>query len=91
MSKIILIETVSTFRHLYAVELQDDEPNEYALDTVVSQEKGLDDFAQNHIGENIFSHREITEEEYLKIFDQENRYLGSWEPEQKKRFIYKGD
>ena len=91
MSKIILVETVSTFRHLYAIELQDDEPNEYALDTVTMQEKGLDEFAQVHIGEDIFSHREISEEEYLKIFDQENDYLKEWEPEQKKRFIYRGD
>ena len=35
MSKIVLVETVSTFRHVYAVCLPDDEPADYALDDVV--------------------------------------------------------
>ena len=37
MSKIVLVETISTFRHVYAVELNDDEPAEYALDDVVME------------------------------------------------------
>jgi hypothetical protein len=93
MSKIVLVETVQTFRHMYAVELKDDEPNEYALDSVVNLATGgttkLQEFAQNHVGEDIFSYREISEEEYLKIFDRENDYLKQWTPEQKKQFIYK--
>lgn len=92
MSKIVLVETVSTFRHMYAVELIDDVPNEYALDDVTNAvcggETKLEEFAQKHIGEDIFSYREISEEEYLKIFDQENDYLKEWTPEQKKQFIY---
>lgn len=91
MSKIVLVETVSMFRHVYAVELNDDEPNEYALDDVTLMEKGLDEFSQKHISEDIFSHREITEEEYLKLFDELNGYLKLWTPEQKKSFIYKRD
>ena len=91
MPKIVLVETVSMFRHVYAVELNDDEPNEYALDDVTMQEKGLDGFAQEHISEDIFSHRVITEEEYIKLFDELNDYLKSWPPEQKKSFIYKRD
>ncbi len=35
----------------------------------------------------IIDHREITEEEYLKLFDQENDYLAAWDDEQKKQFI----
>ena len=35
MSKIVLVETVSTFRHVYAVSLPDNEPADYALDDVV--------------------------------------------------------
>lgn len=89
MSKIVLVETVSTFRHVYAVELKDDEPKEYALDTVVSGEKGLDEFSQQHISEDIFSHRVITEEEYIRVFDEMNDYLTGWSDEQKKEFIYK--
>ena len=89
MSKIVLVETVSTFKHIYAVEVADNDPAEYALDTVVMHEKGLDEFAQKHIGEDIFSHRVISEEEYLEIFDKENDYLKSWPSEEKKKFIYK--
>lgn len=93
MSKIVLVETVSTFRHLYAIELPDDAPLEYALDDVTMAYTGepgeLEDFAQNHIDESIFSYREITEDEYLKIFDKECAYLSDWDTEQKKKFIYK--
>lgn len=92
MSKIVLVETVSMFRHVYAVELNDDEPNEYALDDVTcgmyNSEK-LEDFAQQHISEDIFSHRVVTEEEYIQLFDEMNDYLKEWSPEQKKKFIYK--
>ena len=89
----MLVETVSTFRHVYAIELNDNEPNEYALDDVVCHATGgeneLQEFAQQHIAEDTFSHREITEEEYLKIFDKENDYLKEWSAEEKKRYIYK--
>lgn len=95
MSKIVLVETVSTFRHLYAVEVADNDPIEYALDDVTmadayTGEPGcLEDFAQNHISEDVFSYREISEDEYLKIFDKECAYLSLWDTEQKKKFIYK--
>lgn len=93
MPKIVLVETVSTFRHMYAVELEDGVPNEYALDDITWAATGgsveLEEFAQKHIAEDVFSHREITEDEYLKIFDKENDYLSDWDVEQKKRFIHR--
>lgn len=93
MSKIVLVETVQTFRHLYAVEIKDDEPPEYALDDVTYFVTGghikLEEFAQVHLGESIFSHRVISEDEYIQIFDEMNDYLKEWPPEQKKKFIYK--
>ena len=93
MSKIVLVETVSTFRHVYAVELNDDEPNEYAVDDVVYASTGgeskMEDFAQQHISEDIFSHRVVTEDEYIQLFDEMNDYLKSWSVDQKKKFIYK--
>jgi hypothetical protein len=97
MPKIVLVETVSTFRHVYAVEVKDEDPIEYALDdvTMVDAYTGkpgcLEEFAQNHVAEDIFSYREITEDEYLKIFDKENDYLKEWTAEQKKKYIYKGE
>jgi hypothetical protein len=92
MTKIVLVETISMFRHVYAVELNDDEPNEYALDDVIdniNDSTTLEEFAQKHIDETIFSYRNITEEEYINLFDEMNDYAASWTPEQKKQYIYK--
>lgn len=93
MPKIVLVETVSTFRHMYAVEVRDEDPIEYALDDVTWVATGgsieLEEFAQHHVAEDVFSYREITEDEYLKIFDKENDYLSDWDVEQKKRFIHR--
>ena len=93
MPKIVLVETISTFRHVYAIEVADNDPIEYALDDVVMYaaggENGMEEMLQHHVGEDIFSYREITEDEYLKIFDKENDCLKEWDTEQKKKFIYK--
>ena len=95
MPKIVLVETVATFRHMYAVAVKDDEPIEYALDDVAAYatgfENGLTEFAQNHVGEDVFSYREISKEEYLEIFDKENDYLIELSDERKKMYIYKGE
>ena len=89
----MLFRSISTFRHLYAVEVADGDPIDYALDDVVDAATGgdteLQDFAQNHVAEDIFSHREITEEEFVKIFDKENDYLAHWSIDQKKQYIFK--
>jgi len=93
MSKIVLVETVSMFRHVYAVELNDDEPNEYALDDVVCnlfRSTELEEVGQTHVSEDVFSHRVITEEEYIRVFDELNE-LTTWTTEQKKKYIYKRD
>jgi hypothetical protein len=46
------------------------------------------EFSQKHIEPTaIIDYREITEEEYLKIFDQDNQYLSGWTDEQKKTCI----
>ena len=93
MSKIVLVETISSFRHLYAVELPDDAPNEYALDDVVMNVSGdepeFEEFGQQHIDEIILSHRVIDEKEYLRLFDEVSSYLSEWTDEEKKRFIFK--
>ena len=92
MSKIVLVETVSTFRHVYAVRVDDQDPADYALDDVVcgidNFNDNLTDVTQNHISEDIFSHRVITEKEYLELFDRENAYLSGWPTEKKMEFIY---
>lgn len=90
MSKIVLVETVSTFRHVYAIRLEDNEPNEYALDDVVMNiyKDTISEVSQNHITEDIFGHRVVTEDEYLELFDRDNAYLSGWPTEKKMQFIF---
>ena len=90
MSKIVLVETVSTFRHVYAVRVDDQDPADYALDDVALNmgEDTISEVVQNHIAEDIFSHRVVTEDEYLEFFDRENEYLKHWPKEKKMEFIY---
>jgi hypothetical protein len=96
MTKIVLVETISMFRHIYAVELEDNEPNEYALDDVTCHATGgrdymMEEIGQQHVSEDIFSHRQVSEEEYIQIFDQMNPYSTGWDREKKLSWIYKGD
>ena len=90
MTKIVLVETVSTFRHVYAVSLPDNEPADYALDDVVVYmgEDKMPEVSQHHISEDIFNYRVVTEDEYLELFDRENDYLKHWPKEKKLEFIY---
>lgn len=92
MSKIVLVETISTFRHVYAVRLPDDEPNQNAIDDVVWNvdlpDSSLTEVTQNHISEEVFSHHVVTEDEYIELFDRENEYLREWPREKKLEFIF---
>ena len=82
--ELVLVETMSTFKHTYVVKVPKGKA-EWALDTVVMEE--AEEMSQEHITESIFSHRTITKEEYLKEFDIRNDYLKNWDEEQKMRFI----
>lgn len=81
--KTYLVETVSMFRHRYAIRA---ESLEHAYDTVVCNE--AEEFSQKHIDENIVSGRELSEEEYLKMFDEDNEYLKDGVTESKLRYIH---
>ena len=78
-----LVETVSIFRHRYAVRARS---LEHAYDSVTMGE--VNELSQQHIDENIVSGRKIAQEEYLAIFDQDNDYLQSWTEEQKLQPIH---
>lgn len=80
-----MVDAISSHRMRYVVEVED--VLEHALDTVVMQE--ATEFSQEHLGEQISSYREITEEEYLKIFDEDNDYLKHWDSEKKFNIITK--
>lgn len=82
--ELVLVECVSTFRMRYVVEVPKGK-KEWAMDTVVMNE--AEELSQEHIGEQIVSHRVIDEAEYLRVFNEDNAYLSSWDNEQKLRFI----
>jgi len=84
--KIFLVETITTFRHRYAIKCKS---YEHACDTVVMEEAS--EFSQEHLGETIVSGREISEEEYLKIHDADNGYIASWPKEKKLEFVHTVD
>lgn len=82
--EIVLVETISTFRMRYVIEVPVGK-KEWALDTVTMDE--AEEFSQEHVGEQITSHRVIDKEEYLRLFNEDNDYLSSWNDEDKLKFI----
>lgn len=82
--ELVLVECVSTFRMRYVVEVPAGK-KEWALDTVALNE--AEEFSQEHIGEQIVSHRVISNDEYLRIFNEDNDYLSKWTDEEKRKFI----
>jgi hypothetical protein len=84
--KLFLVDAVSSFRNSYVIRCKDES---HAADTVVLEE--AEEFSQEWLGETISRVREITEEEYLVLFDKDNEYLKTWNDEQKKGFIHTVD
>ena len=78
--QLVLVECISMFRQRYVVEVPAGK-SEWALDTVVMQE--AKEFSQEHIGENIVSHRVMTEEEVLALCDSDNDYAKRWSDDYK--------
>jgi len=80
--KIYVVETISLFRHTYYVKAKE---ASHALDEVVCRltDEYFIEGSQTHISEDIANVIEVTEEEYLKLFDKENDYLENWSKEQK--------
>jgi hypothetical protein len=80
-----LVETVSLFRIRYVIEANE---ASHAADEVVMN--NIDnEFSQKHIDELITSTREITDEEYLKLFDEDNQYIMQWDEDSKFKFVNK--
>ena len=83
----VLVECVSTFRQRYMVEVpigtdeQGKDQSLWALDTVTMEE--AKEFSQEHIGEQIISHRVVTYNEALALSDKDNAYAVSWDNDNK--------
>ena len=75
-----LVEAVHTFRMRYMVEVPAEHP-EYSLDTVTMD--AAKEFSQEFIGQQIMSHRVVTEEEALKLCDVDNYYCAKWDNQKK--------
>lgn len=88
MSKLVMVETISQFLHRYVVELPDDADIDQAREEVVLNPGTVEEMSQVWLGEIDVSHREITKEEYLRVFDKDNDYLREWSEEQKLNYIY---
>ena len=88
MTKLVMVETLSQFLHRYVVELPDDAPNFRATDHVLFNSEAQE-MSQNHLGQMDLSTREITKEEYLRLFNEDNEYLSVWDEEKKFTLINK--
>jgi len=89
-TQFVLVECISQFRHRYVVEvpigkysLNDEvrDKSEWALDTVAMEE--AKEFSQKHLGETIVSHRVISQDELIKLCDEDNDYCKDWSDEKK--------
>jgi len=88
VQKLVLVEAISQYRMSYVMEVDDNIKD--AVDALTLGE-ATEEMSQEWLGETVFSHQEITDEQYLKIFDERNGYLESWTDEQKRKFIFKID
>ena len=91
MKKLVMVDCLSQFRIRYCVEVEDD--IDHALDEILMESDSLQfhEFSQEHLQPSpvFLSHREISKEEYLRMFNEDNNYLRDWTEEQKLRWINK--
>jgi hypothetical protein len=81
----VLVEAVSTFRQRYMVEVPKGNA-EWAMDTVAMAE--AKEFSQEHLGEQIVSHRLVTEAEALVMCDTDNAYTANWADDMKQQAFF---
>ena len=89
----VMVDCLSQFRIRYCVEVEDD--IDHALDEIICnyEEVEFKEFSQDHLRPSpiFISHREISKDEYLRMFDEDNDYLKGWTEEKKLEFINKID
>ncbi len=90
-TKLVMVETVSSFRIRYVVELPEDAEEEMAHDRVLN-DGDIKEFSQVHISEEVSGSRVVTNKQYLKVFNEDNMYLRSWKEDSKfTAFVNKWD
>jgi hypothetical protein len=83
-----MVEVLSQYRMRYVIEVEDD--IDHAIDEVIMQQDNFEfnEFSQKHLEPSpIIAHYEITREEYLKLFNEDNDYIKSWEDDKKFSYI----
>lgn len=71
-----LVETMSVFRIRYVIEAKE---AAHACDEALMVDvREVSEFGQKHIDENIFSVREISDEEIPTLFFEDAPYLSAW-------------
>ena len=89
-TKLVLVDTVSSFRLRYVVEIPEDASEEIAHDFVLNGDPK--ELSQVHTKEEVVGSRVVTDKQYLKVFDSDNEYLSSWPDEMKlDKFINRWD
>jgi hypothetical protein len=76
----VLVDTIETFRMRYVIQVPKGK-KAYALDTITCREGK--EFSQEWIGEQIVSHRVISEKDALELYDEDNPSFKSWSKEKK--------
>jgi len=82
MNRIYIFETVSSFSMKYAIEADSEEK---AFE--IYKQNEYNDFAQTHLGEVIVDIIPVTEDEYIKLFDQDSEYLKNWSDDAKLNLV----
>ena len=90
-----VVTTISTHRIRYVIpmdELQNLNPEStatlaWAEDCVTCDE--VEEFSQKHLGETIVDTVEMSQEDVLTLFDEDNDYLKEWSEQQKINHIHK--
>jgi len=77
-----LVETVVTYRMRYVVKAKD---SVHATDEVVMNETHPEfkEFSQLYLGSHVSSVRELSDEDVLKVCDEDNDYVKTWSDEKK--------
>lgn len=80
-AKYVLVETIQQYRMRYVVELDENDPSEWAMDTVVMNE--AKELSQKDLGETIVSHRVLSGicEAINMAKEDEPQVAGKWSDE----------
>lgn len=84
-TELVLVDTVLTYRLRYMVEVPKGKAA-WALDTVSMED--AKEFSQKCLGEQIVSHRVLTEEEAIALCDVDNEYCSKWTTDMKKKNFF---